>query len=77
MSQTNEVDTLEQENIQNTDTELGGSDNDTKPDTSTDTDITPDNDAVPDESLEEDRLTKEQLDAMSDEEFTKFMEEGK
>ena len=77
MSQTNEVDTLEQENIQNTDTELGGSDNDTKPDTSTDTDITPDNDAVPDESLEEDKLTKEQLDAMSDEEFTKFMEEGK
>ena len=77
MSQTNEVDTLEQENIQNTDTELGGSDNDTKPDTSTDTDITPDNDTVPDESLEEDKLTKEQLDAMSDEEFTKFMEEGK
>ena len=77
MSQTNEVDTLEQENIQNTDTELGGSDNDIKPDTSTDTDITPDNDAVPDESLEEDKLTKEQLDAMSDEEFTKFMEEGK
>ena len=77
MSQTNEVDTLEQENIQNTDTELGGSDNDTKPDTSTDTDITPDNDAVPNESLEEDKLTKEQLDAMSDEEFTKFMEEGK
>ena len=77
MSQTNEVDTLEQENLQNTDTELGGSDNDTKPDTSTDTDITPDNDAVPDESLEEDKLTKEQLDAMSDEEFTKFMEEGK
>ena len=77
MSQTNEVDTLEQENIQNTDTELGGSDNDTKPDNSTDTDITPDNDAVPDESLEEDKLTKEQLDAMSDEEFTKFMEEGK
>ena len=77
MSQTNEVDTLEQENIQNTDTELGGSDNDTKPDTSTDTDITPDNGAVPDESLEEDKLTKEQLDAIRDEEFTKFMEEGK
>lgn len=77
MSQTNEVDTLEQENLQNTDTELGGNDNDTKPDTSTDTDITPDNDTVPDESLEEDKLTKEQLDAMSDEEFTKFMEEGK
>ena len=78
MSQTNEVDTLEQENIQNTDTELGGSDNDTKPDTSTDTDVTPDNDAQPEESLEgDDKLTKEQLDAMSDEEFTKFMEEGK
>ena len=77
MSQTNEVDTLEQENIQNTDTELGGNNNDTEPDNSTDTDITPDNDAVPDESLEEDKLTKEQLDAMSDEEFTKFMEEGK
>ena len=78
MSQTNEVDTLEQENIQNTDTELGGSDNDTKPDTSTDTDITPDNDTQPEESLEDDdKLTKEQLDAMSDEEFTRFMEEGK
>ena len=77
MSQTNEVDTLEQENLQNTDTELGGNDNDTKPDTNTDTDITPDNDSTPNESLEEDKLTKEQLDAMSDEEFTKFMEEGK
>ena len=78
MSQTNEVDTLEQENLQNTDTELGGNDNDTKPDNSTDTDVTPDNDTQPEESLEgDDKLTKEQLDAMSDEEFTKFMEEGK
>ena len=77
MSQTDEVDTLEQEELQNTDTELGGNNNDTEPDNSTDTDVTPDNDAVPDESLEEDKLTKEQLDAMSDEEFTKFMEEGK
>ena len=78
MSQTNEVDTLEQENLQNTDTELGGNDNDTKPDNSTDTDVTPDNDTQPEESLEDhDKLTKEQLDAMSDEEFTRFMEEGK
>ena len=78
MSQTNEVDTLEQEKIQNTDTELGGNNNDTEPDNSTDTDITPDNDAQPEESLEDDdKLTKEQLDAMSDEEFTRFMEEGK
>ena len=85
MSQTNEVDTLEQEELQNTDTELGGNNNDTKPDNSTDTDVTPDNDTQPEESLEEesledndnDELTKEQLDAMSDEEFTRFMEEGK
>ena len=77
MSQTNEVDTLEQEELQNTDTELGGN-NDTEPDNSTDTDVTPDNDTQPEESLEgDDKLTKEQLDAMSDEEFTKFMEEGK
>ena len=74
MSQTNEVDTLEQEELQNTDTELGGNNNDTEPDT----DVTPDNDTQPEESLEgDDKLTKEQLDAMSDEEFTKFMEEGK
>ena len=72
MSQTNEVDTLEQEELQNTDTELGGNNNDTEPDNSTD------NDTQPEESLEgDDKLTKEQLDAMSDEEFTKFMEEGK
>ena len=78
MSQTNEVDTLEQEELQNTDTELGGNNNDTEPDNSTDTDVTPDNDTQPEESLEgDDKLTKEQLDAMSDEEFTKFMEEGK
>ena len=78
MSQTNEVDTLEQEELQNTDTELGGNNNDTEPDNSTDTDITPNNDTQPEESLEgDDKLTKEQLDAMSDEEFTKFMEEGK
>lgn len=78
MSQTNEVDTLEQEELQNTDTELGGNNNDTEPDNSTDTDVTPDNDTQPEESLEgDDELTKEQLDAMSDEEFTKFMEEGK
>lgn len=78
MSQTNEVDTLEQEELQNTDTELGGNNNDTKPDNSTDTDVTPDNDTQPEESLEDDdKLTKEQLDAMSDEEFTRFMEEGK
>ena len=77
MSQTNEVDTLEQEELQNTDTELGGN-NDTEPDNSTDTDVTPDNNTQPEESLEgDDKLTKEQLDAMSDEEFTKFMEEGK
>ena len=77
MSQTDEVDTLEQEELQNTDTELGGN-NDTEPDNSTDTDVTPDNDTQPEESLEgDDKLTKEQLDAMSDEEFTKFMEEGK
>ena len=84
MSQTNEVDTLEQEELQNTDTELGGNNNDTEPDNSTDTDVTPDNDTQPEESLEEesledndnDELTKEQLDAMSDEEFTKFIEEG-
>lgn len=78
MSQTNEVDTLEQEELQNTDTELGGNNNDTEPDNSTDTDVTPDNDTQPEESLEgDDKLTKEQLDAMSDEEFTQFMEEGK
>ena len=78
MSQTNEVDTLEQEELQNTDTELGGNNNDTEPDNSTDTDVTLDNDTQPEESLEgDDKLTKEQLDAMSDEEFTKFMEEGK
>ena len=78
MSQTNEVDTLEQEELQNTDTELGGNNSDTEPDNSTDTDVTPDNNAQPEESLEgDDKLTKEQLDAMSDEEFTKFMEEGK
>ena len=79
MSQTDEVDTLEQEELQNTDTELGGNNNnDTEPDNSTDTDVTPDNDTQPEESLEgDDKLTKEQLDAMSDEEFTKFMEEGK
>ena len=78
MSQTNEVDTLEQEELQNTDTELGGNNNDTEPDNSADTDVTPDNDTQPEESLEgDDKLTKEQLDAMSDEEFTKFMEEGK
>ena len=78
MSQANEVDTLEQENLQNTDTELGGNNNDTEPDNSTNTDVTPDNDTQPEESLEDDdKLTKEQLDAMSDEEFTKFMEEGK
>jgi len=78
MSQTNEVDTLEQEELQNTDTELGGNNNDTEPDNSTDTDVTPDNDTQPEESLEDDdKLTKEQLDAMSDEEFTRFMEEGK
>ena len=78
MSQTNEVDTLEQEELQNTDTELGGNNSDTEPDNSTDTDVTPDNDTQPEESLEgDDKLTKEQLDAMSDEEFTKFMEEGK
>ena len=78
MSQTNEVDTLEQEELQNTDTELGGNNNDTEPDNSTDTDVTPDNDTQPEESLEDDdKLTKEQLDAMTDEEFTRFMEEGK
>ena len=78
MSQTDEVDTLEQEELQNTDTELGGNNSDTEPDNSTDTDVTPDNDTQPEESLEgDDKLTKEQLDAMSDEEFTKFMEEGK
>ena len=78
MSQTNEVDTLEQEELQNTDTELGGNNNDTEPDNSTNTDVTPDNDTQPEESLEDDdKLTKEQLDAMSDEEFTRFMEEGK
>ena len=78
MSQTNEVDTLEQEELQNTDTELGGNNSDTEPDNSTDTDVTPDNDTQPEELLEgDDKLTKEQLDAMSDEEFTKFMEEGK
>ena len=81
MSQTNEVDTLEQEELQNTDTELGNNNNNnnnTEPDNSTDTDVTPDNDTQPEESLEgDDKLTKEQLDAMSDEEFTKFMEEGK
>ena len=78
MSQTNEVDTLEQEELQNTDTELGGNNSDTEPDNSADTDVTPDNDTQPEESLEgDDKLTKEQLDAMSDEEFTKFMEEGK
>ena len=78
MSQTNEVDTLEQEELQNTDTELGGNNNDTEPDNSTDTDVTPDNDTQPEESIEgDDKLTKEQLDAMSDEEFTRFMEEGK
>ena len=84
MSQTDEVDTLEQEH-QNTDTELGGNNGDTEPDNSIDTDVTPDNDTQPEESLEEesledddnDELTKEQLDAMSDEEFTRFMEEGK
>lgn len=78
MSQTDEVDTLEQEELQNTDTELGGNNNDTEPDNSTDTDVTPDSDTQPEESLEgDDKLTKEQLDAMSDEEFTRFMEEGK
>lgn len=78
MSQTNEVDTLEQEELQNTDTELGGNNSDTEPDNSTDTDVTPNNDTQPEESLEgDDKLTKEQLDAMSDEEFTRFMEEGK
>jgi hypothetical protein len=78
MSQTNEVDTLEQEELQNTDTELGGNNNDTEPDNSIDTDVTPDNDTQPEESLkDDDKLTKEQLDAMSDEEFTRFMEEGK
>ena len=78
MSQTNEVDTLEQEELQNTDTELGGNNNDTEPDNSTNTNVTPDNDTQPEESLEDDdKLTKEQLDAMSDEEFTRFMEEGK
>ena len=86
MPQTNEVDTLEQE-LQNTDTELGGNNSDTEPDNSIDTDVILDNDTQLEESLEEekeeeesleddDKLTKEQLDAMSDEEFTKFIEEG-
>ena len=78
MPQTNEVDTLEQEDIQNTDTELEGNDvvsND-------DTDIDSSNDTLPEESIEEPVEEKEdvrieQLNIMTDEEFTKFIEDGK
>lgn len=73
----NEVDTLDEE-VQNTDTELEVSDDDSI-ESSDDSDITNSDGVDGDdesETVEEERLSKEQLDAMSDEEFTKFMEDG-
>ena len=74
MTDTNDVDTLEQD-VQNTDTDLDNN-TDTNSDNSVEESSSTD---VHEEVVEQDiddRVTKEQLDAMSDEEFTKFMEEG-
>lgn len=84
MTMEQDVDTLEQGNLdnQNTDTDDLGTSNDGSSvnddvNSNVDVDDSQEQSQEVDDSSDEDRITKEALDAMSDDEFTEFMNSGK